>query len=139
MAPTADQIEVDNATMTAFTMGPGTGFHIVAVAGLDSLTFKTADLDLLGDGVHFGIDRHAAKDIVVTLNVEAASQAALQTKLVEFVTAWQAAGDKTLTWNRRGSSRSVTGRTRDYVVDETGSKFLSLDIVARFVANPAIT
>lgn len=139
MAPTADQIEVDNATMATFTMGPGTGFHIVSAAGLDSLTFKTADLDLLGDGVHFGIDRHAAKDIVITLNVEAASQAALQTKLVEFETAWAAGGDKTLAWNRRGSTRSVTGRTRDYVLDEANSKFLSLDIVARFLANPAIT
>lgn len=139
MAPTSDQIEVSGADITTFTVGPGTGFHIVSALGLDSLPMKPSDVDLLGDGVYFGIDRAAKKDIVLTINVEAGTAAGLQTKLDQFAAAWAPGGDKTLAWNRRGATRSVTGRTRDYEVDEARSILLSLDIVAHFVANPTIT
>lgn len=131
MAPTADQIQVDD-----FVMGPGTGFHIVRVTGLESQKLKTADLDLLGDGAEFGNDYLRVKDVVITLNVEADTQAALQTKLDTFQEAWAPGGDKVMQWVRRGTLRQLTGRTRDYEVDESDSHALSLDIVAEFVANP---
>lgn len=135
MTPTADQIELvgDFGTWLA---GPGTGVHIVMARGLESQNVKDADLDLLGDGVVFGQDRLAAKTVVLELNLEAATEAALQTLLDEFQEAWEPAGDKLLVWMRRGTLRHLTGRTRRHQVDETLSHGLSIDILAEFVANP---
>lgn len=131
MAPSADQIQVDS-----FVMGPGTGFHIVAVRGLEDQNLKTSDLDLLGDGAYFGDDYLDVRDIVITLNVEADTQAQLQTRLDEFQEAWYPGGDKVLQWNRRGVLRQLTGRTREHRVDESDSSVLALDILAHFTANP---
>lgn len=131
MALSDDQVDVDG-----FVMGPGTGFHIVSVRGLEDQNLKVADSDLYGDGAYFGTDRLDVKDIAIVLNVEADTTEALQTQLDEFQEAWAPGDDKVLQWKRRGVLRQLTGRTREYGVDEALSHALSLTILAHFVANP---
>lgn len=133
--PPGDQIEQNYQTeIRAWLAGPGTNTRVRGLDGLLNQSTKTADLDLIGDGIDAGIDYLASDAKAIEYQfVEYSTPEALQALLADFMDAWVLGGDEEFHFQLGGTHYYLVGRTRDYRVDVDNAVNGVIDVVAQFV------
>lgn len=130
------QIEVNTVLMRADdTVGD---YGIVTWPDLFRRAPKAADLELMGDGVSFGVTRNDAVEHSWDVEIIHATPATLQARLITLRNAWSP-DDAQLHFQIGDTHYMLEGQPRMFRVDDRNRQFGQLLVAVSFLANPTIT
>lgn len=141
MAITADfQIEVNGILMRSDEGATVADYVNVSFPNLFGKRYKpSTDIDLPGDGVHFGTPWLAAESLAWTIEIVDADATSMQSRIDAVLAAWDGI-PTVIEWRQAGQVYSRVGVPRQIVVDDTSRPLRQMvSIVLEFVAQPTIT